>query len=84
MPLPTVFQTSIPKPEVLAGELPDAIFAADLWAVIAGRAHQDYLDPNRFFAGTYPTDNLKVLIKDVVERLAGSEGATPIVRRQRL
>jgi predicted AAA+ superfamily ATPase len=84
VPLPTVFQTSIPKPEVLAGELPDAIFAADLWAVIAGRAHQDYLDPNRFFAGTYPTDNLKVLIKDVVERLAGSEGATPIVRRQRL
>ena len=60
MPLPTVFDTCVPKPEVLAVELPDAIFAADLWAVVTGNAHQDYLDPNRFFAGTYPTDNLKV------------------------
>jgi predicted AAA+ superfamily ATPase len=80
MPLPTVFDTCVPKPEVLAGELPDAIFAADLWAVVTGNAHQDYLDPNRFFAGTYPTDNLKVLVKDIVERLAGSEGATPIFK----
>lgn len=80
MPLPTVFDTCVPKPEVLAGELPDAIFAADLWAVVTGHAHQDYLDPNRFFAGTYPTDNLKVLVKDIVERLAGSEAATPIFK----
>ena len=80
MPLSTVFDTCVPKPEVLAGELPDAIFAADLWAVVTANAHQDYLDPNRFFAGTYPTDNLKVLVKDIVERLAGSEGATPIFK----
>jgi predicted AAA+ superfamily ATPase len=80
MPLPTVFDTCVPKTEVLAGELPDAISAADLWAVVTGNAHQDYLDPNRFFAGTYPTDNLKVLVKDIVERLAGSEGATPIFK----
>jgi predicted AAA+ superfamily ATPase len=80
MALPTVFDTCVTKPEVLASELPDAIFAADLWAVVTGNAHQDYLDPNRFFAGTYPTDNLKVLVKDIVERLAGSEGATPIFK----
>lgn len=78
--LPRVFDTCVPKPEVLAGELPDAIFAADLWAVGTGQAHQEYLDPNRFFAGTYPTDNLKVLVKEIVERLAGSEGATPIFK----
>jgi hypothetical protein len=46
MLLPTVFDTCVPKPEVLAGELPDAIFAADLWAVVTGHAHQDYLDPD--------------------------------------
>jgi Protein of unknown function (DUF499) len=80
MGLPTVFDTCVPKPEVLAGELPDAIFAADLWAVVTGHAHQDYLDPDRFFSGTHPTDNLKVLVKDIVERLAGSEGATPIFK----
>jgi predicted AAA+ superfamily ATPase len=78
--LPTVFNACVPKPEVLAGELPDAIFAADLWAVVTGHAHQDYLDPTRFFASTYPTDNLKVLVKEIVERLSGSEGATPIFK----
>ena len=79
MTLPRVFDTCVPKPEVLAGELPDAIFAADLWAVVTGQAHQEYLDPNRFFAGTYPTDNLKVLVKEIVERLAGSEGRIGIL-----
>ena len=28
-----------------------------------------YLDPGRFFAGTHPTENLKLLVKDVGERL---------------
>ena len=59
MALRTVFDTCVPKPEVLAGE---------------------GLDPDRFFAGTYPTDNLKVLVKEIVERLAGSEGATLIFK----
>lgn len=72
--LPTVFELCQPRPEILAGELPDSIFAADLWDVIMGRAHQDYLDPVRFFQGTFPTENLKRLVKDVTERLAGVQG----------
>jgi hypothetical protein len=59
MTLPTIFDCCEPRREVLAGELPDAIFAADLWDVIRGRAHQDYQDPLQFFAGTHPTENLK-------------------------
>jgi hypothetical protein len=78
--LPLVFQKCRPRPEVLAGELPDAIFAADLWDVIKGKAHPDYQDPQRFFQGTHPTENLKLLVKDVSERLAGVEGSTPIFR----
>jgi hypothetical protein len=77
--LPSIFQQCQPRPEVLAGELPDAIFAADLWDVVCRKpdTHPDYLDPVRFFASTHPTDNLKLLVKDVTERLAGIEGGTP-------
>ncbi len=78
--LPSIFETCTPRAEILAGTLPDAIFAADLWDVLTARAHQDYLDPERFFAGTYPTDNLKLLLRDVAERLAGVEGGNPVFR----
>lgn len=55
--VPSIFETCTPRPEVLAGELPDSIFAADLWDVVCRKpgTHPDYLDPNRFFAGTHPT-----------------------------
>lgn len=75
---PSVFKLCRPRPEVLAGELPDAIFAADLWEVITGKAHPDYQDPKKFFAGTHATENLKVVLKDVAERLAGVMGGTPV------
>jgi hypothetical protein len=51
--LPSIFDQCKPRPEVLAGELPDAIFAADLWDVFCQRAHPDYQDAVRFFAGTH-------------------------------
>jgi predicted AAA+ superfamily ATPase len=78
--LPSIFDQCRPRPEVRAGELPDAIFAADLWEVFCKRAHPDYQDPVRFFTGTHPTENLKLLVKEVTERLAGMEGGTPIFR----
>ena len=78
---PSIFDLCKPRREVLAGELPDAIFAADLWDVISGTAHRDYRDPVRFFTGTHPTENLKLLVKEVSERLAGVSGGTPIFRR---
>jgi len=55
--IPTIFDTCTPRAEVLAGELQDAIFAADLWDVVCRKpgTHPDYLDPVRFFAGTHPT-----------------------------
>jgi predicted AAA+ superfamily ATPase len=47
--LPSIFTQCKPRREVLAGELPDAIFAADLWDVVMGRAHADYQDSPGFF-----------------------------------
>jgi len=51
MDLPTVFDTCHPDPEVLAGDLPDAIFAADLWEVMQEQAH--------------PTEGLKLVLSDI-------------------
>src|SRR3954451_15940900 len=80
--LPSVFQQCSPRPEVLADDLPDTIFAADLWDVVRRKpgTHPDYLEPLRFFASTHPTENLKLLVKDVTERLAGMAGGTPVYR----
>ena len=80
--LPSIFDTCKPRPEVLHGELPDSIFAAELWDVFtrSPATHADYREPARFFAGTHPTENMKLLVKDVAERLAGVEGGTPVYR----
>src|SRR5436309_4737043 len=66
--LPSVFKQCSPRREVLASELPDSIFAADLWDVVCRKpgTHPDYLDPLRFFASTHPTENLKLLVKDSI------------------
>lgn len=51
--------------------LDESIFAADLGQVVAGTAPEDYQDPLRFFAGTYLTEGLTILIGEVVRELAG-------------
>jgi len=78
--MPSLFDRCVARPEVLAGALPDAIFAADLWDVLQKRAYRDYQDAQRFFQGTYATEHLKLLVKDVTERLAGAEGVSPVFR----
>src|SRR3954454_22935738 len=80
MPLPSIFDQCRPRPEILAGELPDALFAADLWEVIRKTAHPDYQDFARFFGSTYATESLKYLLREVGARLSGAQGATPVFR----
>jgi len=59
------------REDVRTGELPLHIFAADLYDVAVGRAPVMYRAPEEFFALTYPTFNLRELVKDVFLRLAG-------------
>src|SRR5258706_6621440 len=59
------------REDLKSGELSLAIFAADLYDVTMGRARPVYQDPREFFALTYPTFNLRGLVRDVVWRLAG-------------
>ena len=60
------------RDDLKTGELSLAIFAADLYDVVMQRGQRRvYEDPAEFFALTYPTYNLRELVKDVVLRLDG-------------
>lgn len=59
------------RDDLRTGELSLAQFAADLYDVFMGKAKPIYQDPREFFSLTYPTFNLRELVKDVLLRLAG-------------
>ena len=79
--LPTVFDLCQPRPDVLAGRVADADFAADLASVIAGTASAEYANPTRFFANTYPTGGLRDLLANVCARLSGGGGEAAAIFR---
>ena len=56
-------------------------FAADLSKVHAGTAASEYLNPSEFFARTYLTQGLSVLLKGAAQRLEGT-GGDPVVELQ--
>ena len=59
------------RDDLRSGDLSLAIFAADLYDVIMGKAKPVYQDAKEFFALTYPTFNIRELVKDVIVRLKG-------------
>jgi len=70
MPVPTLFETCVPREDVRRGAVTESDFAADLAQVLRGDAPADYCDPVRFFANTHPTRGLKTLLGNVAKRLA--------------
>ena len=69
------------RDDVRQGTLTLAEFAADLYAVRTGDAPNVYRLPDLFFDRTYPTYNLKTLVRDVFQRLSG-RGGKPVIRVQ--
>ena len=60
------------REDLRSGELPLHMFAADLYEVLMQRGKRPiYEKPEEFFALTFPTYNLRQLVRDVVLRLAG-------------
>ena len=60
------------REDLKSGDLSLAIFAADLYDVVMQRGQRPvYEDPKEFFAFSYPTLNLRDLVRDVCQRLAG-------------
>lgn len=81
MTLSSIFDSCIPRPDVIDGSFSESDFAADLAAVLRGEAPDEYCDPVRFFAQTYPTDGLKTLLASICARLSGTGGSVaPIFR----
>lgn len=60
------------REDLRSGELPLHMFAADLYEVLVQSGKRPvYEDPENFFALTFPTYNLRQLVRDVVLRVAG-------------
>ena len=60
------------RDDLKSGEFSLSVFAADLYDVIMQKGQRPvYEDPSEFFALTFPTYNLRELVKDVCLRLAG-------------
>ncbi len=68
---PDLFTAVTPRPDVLAGDLGEEIFAANLDEVAAGTAPEVYGDPQRFFASTHASRGLRELLDQVFGRLSG-------------
>ena len=79
--VPSIFELCQPRADVLAGRMADADFAADLASVIGGTASPEYLEPQRFFANTYPTRGLRDLLANVCRRLSGAGGEAAAIFR---
>lgn len=73
-PVPTVgiLSSCTPRPDVLSGDLKDAIFAADFGDVVAGHpgAPEVYRDPALFFRNTHPARDLTKIVREVFGALA--------------
>ncbi len=81
MKVPTIFESCRPRPDVLAGAVTEADYAADLAQVVLGRGAADYVEPERFFANSYPTRGLRNLLTNVCGRLSGAGGAVTAIFR---
>lgn len=75
-----VLSSCKPRPEVLKGDLSDAMFAASLGSVISGEADPVYCDPRRFFESTHPAAQLKKIAEVVFERLSDSSENGAVIR----
>ena len=61
--LPSIFETCIPREEILAGELSVDLFAAKLRLVVERKAPTAYQDPKSFLLILLPQMVLKLLLE---------------------
>jgi predicted AAA+ superfamily ATPase len=71
-------EVATPHPDVATGRYRQAEFAADLAQVLSGKAEAEYQDPAEFFARTYLTEGMRLLLTSAVRRVAGT-GGEPVV-----
>lgn len=70
-PLKPWYAVATPHEDIREGRLAEAVFAANLWAVVQGTAPEVYLDPEEFFRKTYLTTGLSTVLSRVAGALNG-------------
>jgi predicted AAA+ superfamily ATPase len=70
-----------PHKDVLEGTFKQSEFAADISLVAAGNATPEYQDAEKFFARTFITEGMRLLLISVAQRLAG-QGGDPVIQLQ--
>lgn len=74
-------ELATPHQDVLKGTFQDAEFAVDISQVHRGKATAEYQNGAEFFARTFITEGMRLLLDSVVRRLAG-QGGDPIIQLQ--
>ncbi|MCB5364293.1 ATP-binding protein [Pusillimonas sp. CC-YST705] len=70
-----------PHKDVLEGSFKQSEFAADITQVAKGTAPEEYQDAEKFFARTFITEGMRLLLMSVAQRLAG-QGGDPVIQLQ--
>ncbi|MBC8459145.1 MAG: ATP-binding protein, partial [Deltaproteobacteria bacterium] len=65
------YAVATPHEDIRKGRLEEAVFAANIWAVVQGTAPEVYLDPEEFFGKTYMTTGIGTVLTRVSNALAG-------------
>lgn len=73
-----LFTACCPKEDILSGNIADGEYAADLGCVIRNEGDSAYTDAARFFADTYPTQDIQKLCGYVCQRLRGDSALSAI------
>jgi predicted AAA+ superfamily ATPase len=74
-------EIAIPHEDVRKGSFKQAEFAADLTLVHNGKASAEYAKPELFFARTFITEGMRLLLDSVIKRLNGL-GGDPVIQLQ--
>lgn len=70
-----------PHQDVLEGTFRQSEFAADISQVANGTAPDEYQNPEKFFARTFITEGMELLLTSVAQRLSGL-GGDPVIQLQ--
>ena len=76
------YAVATPHEDIRAGRLEEAVFAANIWAVVQGTAPVVYLDPEEFFRKTYMTVGLGTVLSRMSGALRGGESGDRIISLQ--
>ncbi len=74
-------EIAVPHKDVLEGTLKQSEFAADITHVVQGTASPGYQDAEKFFARTYITEGMRLLLISVANRLSNGTG-DPVIQLQ--